>query len=671
MGRYINSEADSWYGRVSGDLSLLPFVFKYGGRDTALGEAEIISRETSEKSGRIDDRYLLSLDGKLKIGLLLTHYPEYGASEWTVRFINDGSEDTDVISDARTVLSFRGGDPVLSGILGDHVNQYKPYEHPLEGDPISFVSESGRPTHINFPYFDLAYGDGGALLAIGWAGTWTADFAYDGESTNVTLRSTNALNTVLHPGESIRTALYVLIPYMKREEGYSSNLWRSWFINCSMPKADAEGNDVRPFSTACLSGDTGLPNSDGSISERYFTWRPSLEKILEEKLSIDFRWFDAGWYLAPDGGSPTEDWWGTVGTWELDRKKWPGNTLLESTDFARAHGMKTLMWFEPERTTDVDNMVKNYGYRREWAIEREGEKGWHDRHDVVNNIGNKDCLAWTTERICKVLRENKVEMYREDNNFNPASLWNELDAREGENRSGITECRVVENHYKMWDDIIECTKSFGGCGFVDSCASGGGRNDLESLRRGIPLLRSDADRTTTALRLSMSYGFNKWVPFCGALTNDKREELSTDGISDVYAWRASYLPVLNISSKFRFENRPECFDMLRFGIGEWRRISPYLLKDFYTHTPWHTKEDKQGFTAFSYFDPDREDGYLFVFRQEDCAEDRVTLSLPYTRGGGFEMTDEDTKEKTVISGAENEFFLGAPRTAKMYYIKKA
>ena len=111
--------------------------------------------------------------------------------------------------------------------------------------------------------------------------------------------------------------------------------------------------------------------------------------------------------------------------------------------------------------------------------------------------------------------------------------------------------------------------------------------------------------------------------------------------------------------------------MLRFGIGEWRRISPYLLKDFYTHTPWHTKEDKKGFTAFSYFDPDKEDGYLFVFRQEDCAEDRVTLSLPYTRGGGFEMTDEDTKEKTVISGADNEFFLSAPRTAKMYYIKKA
>nr|MCR5264525.1 alpha-galactosidase [Clostridiales bacterium] len=603
MERFINKRSDEAYSLLSGDPSVLPFSFRYRGREySGLGGEgfDQIGHRRHEKENWTDDIYDYSLSGELTVSLKLTHYPKYGVTEWTVWFINKSDADTGIISDAKTTLKFKGGAPVVSGILGDHQNQYRPYEHPLEGDPLTFVSESGRPTHINFPYFNLEYGDEGCMLAIGWAGTWTADFRTENGVTTVTLNSTNGLNTILHPGESIRTALFVTVPYAVRDRDYATNLWREWFIKCSMPKADKEGNDVKPFSASCLSGDTGIPNSDGSISERYFTWYPSLKKIIDEGIDIDFRWFDAGWYTAPDGGSPTSDWWGTVGTWELDKIKWPGKTFLESTDFARAHGMKTLMWFEPERTTDVDSMVRNTGYKREWAIEREGMGG------VVNNIGDKDCLAWTTERVCKVLRENKVEMYREDNNFNPAPLWNELDAEEGENRKGITECHVVENHYQMWDDIIECTKSFGGCGFVDSCASGGGRNDLESLRRGIPLLRSDADRTTTSLRLSMSYGFNKWVPFCGALTSDQNEQLSTEGIIDVYSLRASYLPVLNVSSRYRFEKRKERFEILRFGIGEWKKVNPYLLKDFYTHTPWHSEQDRSGFTAFSYIDPDRE-----------------------------------------------------------------
>ena len=61
-------------------------------------------------------------------------------------------------------------------------------------------------------------------------------------------------------------------------------------------------------------------------------------------------------------------------------------------------------------------MVKNFGYKREWAIQVPGI------HGITNNIGDPECLEWTTKRICKVLTENKIEMYREDNNFDAARL---------------------------------------------------------------------------------------------------------------------------------------------------------------------------------------------------------------------------------------------------------
>lgn len=48
----------------------------------------------------------------------------------------------------------------------------------------------------------------------------------------------------------------------------------------------------------------------------------------------------------------------------------------------------------------------------------------------------------------------------------------------------------------------------------------------------------------------MTASFNKWIPFCGANTKEKAEQLAPTGTSDPYVWRASYLPVLNVESQF-------------------------------------------------------------------------------------------------------------------------
>ena len=84
----------------------------------------------------------------------------------------------------------------------------------------------------------------------------------------------------------------------------------------------------------CLAADNTNPFSDGSISETYKTYKPSLDFLYEKGIRVDVRWFDAGWYVRPDN-TPTPiddipewrsnflDWWGTVGTWKMDEGKWP------------------------------------------------------------------------------------------------------------------------------------------------------------------------------------------------------------------------------------------------------------------------------------------------------------------------------------------------------------
>lgn len=674
---YVNTDAEKWYRNVQENLAAFPFSFiydqvKYEGFSE--DQFTLIRNENSKDVKKETTDYVMAFAGQLEVTLKTAFYPAYGIAEWTVWFKNVSDQNSKVIEEMETCLEFAGERPLLRGILGDHENFYHPYALELEEMPVTFYTDSGRATHIHFPYFNLEYGNGGVMLAIGWAGTWKADFYYENGVTSYRAKSVNDLAAYLKPGEEIRTALFVRAPYQVRNEHYATNFWRSWFVECNLPPYDKYGRELEPFSTCCLSNDTGLPNTDGSISERYFTWRPSLEKMIAEDVKVDFRWFDAGWYVAPsgkspDGSTPDNDWWTTVGTWELDPVKWPGKTFLESTDFARENGMKTLMWFEPERVTDPDNLVKNYGYKREWAIEREGFA------NIANNIGDPECLAWTTERVCKTLRENKVEMYREDNNSDPAALWKYLDEREGENRKGITECKFIMAHYKMWDDIIACTLSYGGCGFVDSCASGGGRNDLESMRRGVPLLRSDYDRTTTSMRLSMTTAFNKWIPFCGAITKEQKSQLAPQGESDPYIWRASYLAALNVASQF-VQDPDQDFGILRFGLKEWKKMNSYILKDFYVHTPWHTQDDKASFTSYSFFDPETDKGVLLMFRMEQCGLDTLTVRLPYAECGAvYTLTDEDSGEVIECTGEilKNKgisYVLPEIRTSRLIWVEK-
>ncbi len=627
-----------------------PVSFTYDGQKySSLAALPCLSHTIS----RIDTGLQLDasyrLDDSVRIRLLVRYNEEYGQSEYTVFFENVSSAPSGVLTAVSALdCAFPGENPVLRGILGDHQNYYAPYETDLARQDAYHESLGGRATHVAFPYFNLVHGDGGTLIALGWAGTWNALFTRTGASARAVLRSNPGLNAVLMPGETITTGLIVLLPYAGRSETDAMNLWREWFIRCNMPRANASGEEIAPFSTAFFAYDTGLPNSDGSISERHFTWKPSMEKLLSEGFKPDFRWFDAGWYFDPAGNTVESDWWGTIGSWELDREKWPGSTFRESVDDFHNRGIKTLVWFEPERVTHVDDLVKNYGYKPEWAIAAGGS--------ITNNIGDPDCLEWTAGRVIKMMDENNVDLYREDNNANHNETWRRLD-RERTQKSGLPSYGIAENnsivgHYRLWDRILDYCRSTDKCTFVDSCASGGGRNDIESLRRGIPFMRSDADRTTSSLRLSMSASFNQWIPFHGAATKETAGQVdpSVGAGSDGYVFRASYLPVFNYSEAYL--HNPELdFDRMRRYTGEWKSIRHLLTKDMYVLTPWHSRDNRTGWTAFAYDDPDAGDSLILAFRMEECEEESCSVTLPFAdEGAQYELTNADTGEKQIICG---------------------
>lgn len=608
--------------------------------------------ESYSKKVKISDELVGEIQAK--------HNDKYDQTEYTIYFTNVGDKPSPVISKLRALDTvFAGDHPVLRGIGGDFQEHHKPYEHDLsQGEgKVAFLSLSGRPTHQTFPYYDLVLGEGGIFIALGWAGTFGARFERDESETRVILKSDVFLEASLLPGEKIRTGLVVLLPYEGRDKTKAWNYWRRWFIECNMPRANAQGDPIKPFTAMCFNCDAGkehIEQWDGSSAEDSTTWKRTLDKLVQEDLVADVHWFDAGWYSDPNKNTPGLYWYTSVGSWEVDSVKWPGETLREYFDACRELGMANLMWFEPERVTSVEGLVKNYGYKPEWAI-NDGAK----YRQTTNDLGNKECFEWTKERVLGTMKRVGADIYREDNNFSHAPNWKFHDEEEtkrlGVPRQGITENFLIQGHYALWDAIIDFQKTRGGCTYVDSCASGGGRNDIESMRRGIPFMRSDADRTTSGLRLSMTSTLPYWIPFHGSNNKETKGELdppSGKG-NDFYISRASYLPAAWQIGGQVTQNPDLDLQLMKDVMKEWRSVSDLLLKDLYVLTPWHAEDDLKGWTAFAYHDPDTDEAAVLAFRQDECEEADYILKLPFADPDKtYAVTDTDTKKTTEHKGAE-------------------
>ncbi|MBO4572945.1 MAG: alpha-galactosidase [Clostridia bacterium] len=611
------------------NLENLPISFVYG--DSYFkGFDKNYFVETSrtvkaERNGVVTTAKLKLRGDVLTVTVETAFYKDYNAYDYTVYFANESGENSKILKHVNAAdMDIEGSNPVLKGINGDNPGNYAPYEKDLKNAAVNFYSYRGRATHHLFPYFNVETDEGGAMLAIGWGGTWQADFSYDQtkNATHFTGTGTVGLSTYLKPGETVRTPLIGIVRYYERDEDSATNAWRRWVVDCNLPRNTADGDEcIQPFSQVNFMLDTGRPNSDGSISEGYDSWQRSLDAFLDNGLYADVRWFDAGWYMAPNGGSPTSDWWGTVGTWIIDPKKWPNDTFRESVEYFHDKGMDTMVWFEPERVTDLASMTR-YGYKREWVLSDHGNNNYY-----VNNLGNEEAFSWTLSRILDFFERHDIDMYREDFNMDPYLFWNIGDGYEGKNRTGITENLYMQGHYRLWDGIIEYCKAHGKRPYVDSCASGGGRNDLETLRRSMNCLRSDTDRTTIPRRLAFTSSVSKWLPFTGASTNETDGAQIATGNTDIYTLRATFLASQYYNAQWYMAPSTVNWAALRQGIAEWREFNKYILKDFYNLTPYRGVDNDKEWTSFMYVDTDTNSAALQAFRQKNCQEDTVKVLL--------------------------------------------
>ena len=100
-----------------------------------------------------------------------------------------------------------------------------------------------------------------------------------------------------------------------------------------------------------------------------------------------------------------------------------------------------------------------------------------------------------------------LDVFRQDFNMDPLDYWN---AKDVPGRTGMTQVKHVTGHLAFWDELRKRHPQL----WIDSCASGGRRNDLETMRRSVPLLRSDYQFEPTGNQCQ-TYGISLWLPYFG------------------------------------------------------------------------------------------------------------------------------------------------------------
>jgi alpha-galactosidase len=486
-------------------------------------------------------------------------------------------------------------------------NDFQPLETALKpGGSKRIAAAGGRPSNSDWPYFNVAWPGAGVIVAVGWPGQWAADFTADAAGGLRIRAGQERTHLVLHPGEEVRTPLMV-IQFWEGDWIAGQNVWRRWMLAHNLPRP---GGQLPPVQmAACSSHQFGEMIHADSAGQKLF-----VDRYPEEKLPLDYWWMDAGWYLC-DGQ------WPKTGTWEVDTKRFPGG-LRPISDHARAKGVKTIVWFEPERVHSGTWLSENHP---EWILG--GKNGG------LLDWGNPEAWKWLTDHVDRLITEQGIDLYRQDFNMDPLSFWQKNDA---EDRQGITENHHVTGYLAYWDELRRRHPNM----LIDSCASGGRRNDLETMRRAVPLLRSDYIMEPVGNQ-GHTYGLSLWLPFQGTGTGSR--EISP------YLLRSTL--VTSFTACFDVRRTDLDFELIRRVLGQWKQYAPYYFGDYYPLTAYSL--DQTAWMAWQFDVPEKGEGVVQAFRRAESVYEAARFKLRgLDAGAEYVLTNLDTAQSQTLSGRE-------------------
>lgn len=658
----------SWYqAHFQKGPAALPFSFLYGERSSRELLADWTLTTDEKPLGANRTEHTLTLtdpETGLVVRCAAVEYDDFPALEWTLYLRNTGKTDTPILSDLTPldIQLHREGEEefVLHHNKGARATgtDYEPYATVLGlREAVTLSTIGGRPSNGALPYFNIAWPtpQRGAILAIGWPGQWQARFRRDAGKGLRVKGGQERTHFTLHPGEEVRSPLIGLLLY-EGEWIRGQNVWRRWLVRHNLPRPN--GKLAPTQLVACSSHQFSEMLKANEKNQELF-----IDRYLQERLPLAYWWMDAGWYV--NNGS-----WVNTGTWEVDRKRFPRG-LRAITDHGHAHGVKSIVWFEPERVTSPSWLVDHHP---EWLLApppnpdgTQYDKAWR-----LLNLGNPDALAWLTDHVDRLIKSEGIDLYRQDFNVDPLYFWRAHDkAHNKADRQGITEIKYVTGYLAFWDALLKRNPGLR----IDSCASGGRRNDLETLRRAVPLLRSDALFEPRGQQCH-TYGISMWIPYhgTGTLVGKSAIGLASTNQVDTYAFRSHMAP--SVTACWDMRDKQLDYDMLRKLSKQLQRAAPNFLGDFYPLTPYAPDGKQDVWMAWQWDRPEIGKGVVQAFRRAENNKSHQRFPLYGLNPDAiYRLEDADAAQPVKRSGRQLleeglEIDLPNPRSAALIFYQR-
>ncbi|MBP5313068.1 MAG: alpha-galactosidase [Clostridia bacterium] len=636
------------------DFGSIPLSFVYGGRLVS-GIPEEFSPVVLERRSDLENgKTTIVITGRNAEGLeIVAHYNEYrdfpvyewlfflsnvgdakfifgGNEEYKKKAIDaDSSENTPVIENVRVggkVL--KGSSPVLYHGNGDVCTDmgYEMMKDPVDRELV-YAPDFGVSCCGAMPYFRLIFNEYCVNAAVGWPGGWEAGFIPAEEGVELYAKQKN-FRAYLKPGETVRTPRLTVM-FTSGNEDRSRNVWRRWMLEHIVPKKN--GEPIKPLHCLHTWLIDGKEEFTGVTEENQLF---AIDEYIRKGLKPDVWWIDAGWY-------PCDGHWVVTGNWWLDPERFPeglGKVGQKCVD----NDILLLLWFELERVHVDTWLDKN---RPEWIIREPDEGRMNVPSFNLLNLGNSDCLEWAVETIDRIIKDSHVGIYRQDFNFAPANAWRSADEKD---RDGMTENKHIVGYLKLWDSLLERNPGL----IIDSCSSGGRRNDLETMRRGIPLHYTDVGYGVHPVKQKQHRMMFEWIPYFRAHAQNWDDDNGdyTPGAHqpvDEYAYHCAMAPAL--TSMIEYYDGEELFAVGKKMVPVWRRAAEYMLSgDYYPLT--ECRKSNEDYYAMQFDIPEKGEGFVQVVRNTKAEEDVFVLRPVVDEASDYCFENGETGETFVESG---------------------
>ena len=208
---------------------------------------------------------------------------------------------------------------------------------------------------------------------------------------------------------------------------------------------------------------------------------------------------------------------------------------------------------------------------------------------------------------------------------------------------------------------------------MDSCASGGRRNDLETMRRSVPFHYTDVGYGNHPVKQKQYREMFEWIPYFRSHSTswDDPETCSYDEKKgrelDEFAFYTALAP--SLSSTVTYDDTEEHFALSMKMQDIWRDAAELELSgDYYPIS--ECRCDPHDWYAMQFDNATEKKGFIHIIRNVLAEDDTYTFGVPSVRDGmTYTLTDRDRGVVLTLSAEElkNGLTVELPKRSGVVY----